>query len=206
MLTQAAKKRKSDDCVGVVSFDGNATARSVPAPAIEVDAGTIDRATEGNNPAAAIRLGMAMFSPDSGREMVLFRSTLNRVIGVDLEWVRSDARVDSIAARFFSAAEKQAFAELPPLDKHRAFFDCWTRKEAFIKARGDGLFLQLEQFDVSFRPGVPPEFLATRPDPSEAKRWKLSALDIGPEYAGAAVVESSRSSPTYWTSGLLGHD
>lgn len=143
------------------------------------------------------------FNVSHSHERAMFGIS-KRAIGVDLEWARPDAKVDGIARRFLSETERAAFIDLPPSEKHRAFFDCWTRKEAFIKARGDGLFAQLKEFDVSFRPGERAQLLATRPDPSEATQWELSAVDIDPEYAGAVVVQASQAQTAYWTSDLLG--
>ena len=70
--------------------------------------------------------------------VALFGLTLGRTIGVDVERVRHDFDVVTIAKRFFSATEQRTFAALPAAQHHRAFFDCWTRKEAYVKALGDG--------------------------------------------------------------------
>jgi 4'-phosphopantetheinyl transferase len=78
---------------------------------------------------------------------------------------------------------------LSPDLQREAFFRCWTRKEAYIKARGEGLSLPLDQFDVSLAPGAPAALLGTRPDSSEASRWSLQNLDPAPGYAAALAVE-----------------
>lgn len=133
-----------------------------------------------------------------------FIGMARRNLGVDIEHVRDDVRVDEIAQRFFSVAERKALFSLTPEQRARAFFDCWTRKEAFIKAKGDGLFLQLDEFDVSVVPDEPARLLATRPDLEEVKRWQMSATDVGPEYAAAVTVEAGQLELSYWTSALLG--
>jgi 4'-phosphopantetheinyl transferase len=69
------------------------------------------------------------------------------------------------------------------------FFNCWTRKEAYIKARGQGLSLPLDQFDVSLTPGEPAALLQTRDLPDEAARWSLWELHPGPGYIAALAVE-----------------
>jgi len=96
-----------------------------------------------------------------------------------------------IAARFFSPNECRALAALAADVQCAAFFACWTRKEAYLKARGDGLSLPLDEFDVAFAPGQKPRLLETRHDPAEARRWRLQALDLSGDYAGALAAPSS---------------
>ena len=110
-------------------------------------------------------------------------------VGVDVERIRSDLEQDSIARRFFSANEVAELMALPPDQRDFAFFNCWTRKEAYIKAQGSGLTFPLDSFDVSLAPNEPALLRATRPNPQEADRWALLALDVDPNYAGALVVE-----------------
>ena len=122
--------------------------------------------------------------------MALFGVTLDRAIGVDVERIRHDFEVVTIAKRFFSPAEQRDFLSLPTAEQHRAFFDCWTRKEAYVKALGDGLSHPLHQFDVSVIPGKPARLVATRPDPQEASRWTMAAPDVGAGYAAAIVAKA----------------
>jgi 4'-phosphopantetheinyl transferase len=78
---------------------------------------------------------------------------------------------------------------MPTEARCAAFFACWTRKEAYIKARGLGLSLALDAFDVSLAPGEPAALLATRDEPGARDRWLLRALDPGPGLTGAVVAE-----------------
>ncbi len=110
-------------------------------------------------------------------------------LGVDIEYMRSDLAVDELARTCFSPRENEALRALPAERRLEAFFTCWTRKEAYIKAHGAGLSLPLDSFDVSLEPGRPPALLETRPDPGEASRWSLRALDPGPGYAAALAVQ-----------------
>jgi 4'-phosphopantetheinyl transferase len=112
-------------------------------------------------------------------------------VGVDVERIRSDLEQDSIARRFFSANEVAELMALPPDQKELAFFNCWTRKEAYIKAQGLGLTLPLNSFDVSLAPIEPAILHATRPNPREADRWTLLALDVDPNYVAALAVEGA---------------
>ena len=113
--------------------------------------------------------------------------TRERAIGVDIEKIRDDFDTAAIARRFFSAKEQEQLARLPAEMRHRAFFRCWTLKEAFIKALGEGLSHPLHQFDV-FLDDQEPVSLVTRPDPAEAERWLLERVDAGPAHAAAVAV------------------
>jgi 4'-phosphopantetheinyl transferase len=111
-------------------------------------------------------------------------------IGVDLEHVRPEFAGDEIARRFFSSDEVARLTKLPASVRHEAFFNCWTRKEAFIKAKGIGLSLPLDQFDVTMTPSEPVALLRTRWDENEAARWSLKAIDVGPGYVAAVALAS----------------
>jgi 4'-phosphopantetheinyl transferase len=111
-------------------------------------------------------------------------------IGVDLERIKPEFPGDDIARRFFSAAEVACLEQLEPEARALAFFTCWTRKEAFIKANGMGLALGLDQFDVTLSPGEPVALLGTRWDENEAARWSLRALEIEQGYVGAVAVQA----------------
>lgn len=111
-----------------------------------------------------------------------------RELGVDVEHIRENFDAVAIAQRFFSAHEQSELAALAPSEKFQAFFRCWTRKEAYIKAVGTGLSLPLDQFDVSLRPGDRSALLATRPDKAEAALWSLQEVSAGSGYVGALCV------------------
>ena len=126
--------------------------------------------------------------------MALFAFTLGRRIGVDVERVREDFASASIAERFFSRNEQRALQELPKELKREAFFRCWTRKEAFVKAKGGGLFHALDHFDVSIVPDDQRALRATRPDPEEVKTWEIRSLKMRPPYVAALAIETMFSS------------
>ena len=121
-------------------------------------------------------------------------------IGVDVEPLSRDVEVVAIARRFFSAHEQAQLAEVAPEHKPEAFFRCWTRKEAFIKAKGEGLWLPLHQFDVSIAAGSQNALLATRPDSSEAARWSLREVDAGAGYVGALCIAGNNFRVRNWNS------
>ena len=129
------------------------------------------------------------FNLSHSGERAVFAFIRGRELGVDIEQIRHDFETQSVAQRFFSLAEREALCRIPPESRHEAFFHCWARKEAFVKAKGCGLFLPLDRFDVSLIPGKPTQLLATRPDCDERNRWTLCAVDVGPQYAAALVIE-----------------
>jgi 4'-phosphopantetheinyl transferase len=94
-----------------------------------------------------------------------------------------------VADRFFSPNEVEVLHSLAPEAQTRAFFDCWARKEAYIKAHGEGLSLPLDSFDVSLAPGEPAALLRTREDAAEASRWTLRELSAGEGFTAALAVE-----------------
>jgi 4'-phosphopantetheinyl transferase len=120
--------------------------------------------------------------------IALLAFTRGREIGVDVEQARSNFDIEAIARRFFSPAEQKQLADFPVEKRADAFFRCWTRKEAYIKATGKGLSLPLTQFDVALDPGAANALLATRPDASEAGRWLLREVPGGPGYIAALCV------------------
>lgn len=125
-------------------------------------------------------------SHSGGAALLAF--TRKREIGVDIEKLRDDFDLEAIARRFFSAREQAELFALPGDERVEAFFRCWTRKEAYIKATGDGLSLPLSQFDVSLKPAENDALLCTRPDASEARSWILQEVPAGPGYAAALCV------------------
>ena len=120
--------------------------------------------------------------------IALFAFTRRREIGVDVERVRRDFDLEAIARRFFSAHEQRQLAAAPDEKRFEAFFRCWTRKEAYIKATGEGLSLPLHQFDVSIAAQDRNALLSTRPDDSEAALWSLREIPAGPGYVAALCV------------------
>ena len=129
------------------------------------------------------------FNVAHSHEMALYAFTTQRQVGVDLEFVHPVPGFDRDGMRLFSIREKQVFHALPEEQKLEAFFNCWTRKEAYVKARGEGLSLPLDQFEVSLAPGDPAALVSTCGDPQEASLWSLQEISPGPGYVAALAVE-----------------
>ena len=99
--------------------------------------------------------------------------------------------MEQVAARFFSTRENAALQALPDSQKLEAFFNCWTRKEAYIKASGDGLSRPLDQFEVSLAPGEAARLLNVEGMSGETARWSLETLAPATGYVAALAVEGS---------------
>ena len=121
--------------------------------------------------------------------MALLAITQDRELGVDVEHIRVDFATEDIARRFFSPVEVETFNRLTKHEQVAAFFRCWTRKEAYIKAIGRGLSQPLDGFDVTLAPDESAALL--RADEDDATRWTMSDLDVCPGYAAALAVEGS---------------
>lgn len=131
------------------------------------------------------------FNISHAGNLSLLAITKDRRIGVDLEPLRDEASMETIAKRFFAPAEVTQLLSFPDDLRQKAFFTCWTRKEAFVKAQGKGLSIPLDQFEVAFGPNEIPRLIKTSIDGGETDRWSIFHLDPGPGYVGALVVEGS---------------
>lgn len=119
-------------------------------------------------------------------------------IGIDVERFRPEMELEKIARRFFSEKENAELMSLKSGQQRAGFFNCWTRKEAYIKAHGLGLSLPLDSFDVSLTPNEPTLLRAIRSNTHEASRWTLLSLDIDSQYAGAVAVEGNDLKFRFW--------
>jgi 4'-phosphopantetheinyl transferase len=109
-----------------------------------------------------------------------------RELGVDTEQIRNEVRVEEIASRYFSARETEELLALPVSERIKGFFLAWTRKEAYIKARGEGLQIQLDSFDVTLNPDQPAAFSR-----GVDSRFHLIAFFVGEQYPGSLVYDGT---------------
>jgi 4'-phosphopantetheinyl transferase len=131
--------------------------------------------------------------------MALLAVGVGRRVGVDVENRSVPIAVLDLARRYFAASETAALRSLPaPLRQH-AFYRCWTRKEAFIKARGCGLSQPLDSFAVTVGPDEPARLLDVQPI-GEIQHWHMIALPVGSDFEAALVVEGAdcRVAPHDW--------
>lgn len=130
-------------------------------------------------------------------DYALVAITLERAIGVDIEYIQGDVEIADIS-RFFSDPEKELMEGLGSVERPLAFFNCWTRKEAYIKARGQGLTYPLNRFEVSLRPGDPAKLIRVDKEPDEVFRWRMEDIYVAPDYSATLVVESGGCSTKHW--------
>jgi 4'-phosphopantetheinyl transferase len=122
-------------------------------------------------------------------DLALIAVTLKHRLGVDIERLRPLEDLDGVAWTVFSSSELATLDTVPRHLKADAFFNCWTRKEAFIKAVGEGFSFPLKEFDVTLRPGEAAELVSIRAGGSEAQDWALFDLRPAEEFVGAVAVE-----------------
>jgi len=128
------------------------------------------------------------FNVSHSNDVAVYAFSPGREIGIDIESVCVIRDAEDIVARFFSHCERVAYLALDPRDRPLGFFNCWTRKEAFIKALGGGLSHPLDRFDVSLAPGEPAKILRVESTPGGQCGWTLHSFSPGPGLIGAIVV------------------
>lgn len=136
------------------------------------------------------------FNASHTQSVYLLAVTRRREIGADVEAIRPLPDALEIAGRFFAAGEQAVLRRVPAAHLETAFFHCWTRKEAYIKALGSGLSQPLDEFELSFLPGDPPRLLWVKDKPAEAGRWQLHSFTPQPGYLAAVIAEGHDWQPT----------
>jgi 4'-phosphopantetheinyl transferase len=126
------------------------------------------------------------FNISHSHDLALFIFALHQPVGIDVEFIRDDFDFVPIAQRFFSKKETTDLLTLPPDQQLHAFFNCWSRKEAFIKAIGKGIFFALDEFSVEVSNKQKGRLQLQITDPEfNAKNWALEALNPADGYVGA---------------------
>jgi 4'-phosphopantetheinyl transferase len=124
------------------------------------------------------------FNLSHSHGLAVYGFALAREVGVDVELIRPEFTGDDIAERYFSSRELTELRALPQDLRAEGFFNCWTRKEAYVKARGEGLQIPLKDFDVSLTPGKAPTLESV-----DSSRWSLRSFEPAPRYVAAVVAE-----------------
>ena len=137
------------------------------------------------------------FNISHSGDMAVFAFFQNQEIGVDIEKIKEDFDVLELAQNFFSKTEITTLEKQSPEDLPKAFFRCWTRKEAFIKAEGSGLSFPLDKFAVSLDDDHQAELIETQWNPSEKKQWSLFSFTPATGYIAAVAVATPNLEITY---------
>ena len=132
------------------------------------------------------------FNLSHSHGLALYGFCLGRELGIDTEKIQPQFAGEGIAERYFSAAEQRDLRDLPRELRDTAFFLCWTRKEAYIKAHGDGLQIALDSFDVSLKPGEPETLRSV-----DSGRWSMRSFAPAPEFVAAIIVEGEIQSTRF---------
>ncbi|MCW5590347.1 MAG: 4'-phosphopantetheinyl transferase superfamily protein [Legionellales bacterium] len=138
------------------------------------------------------------FNLSHSHEVILCGVHFNHPLGIDVEYMSRDCDYLEIAKRFFSAKEFEDLQSLPFSQIPLGFFSAWTRKEAFIKALGDGLSYPLKQFDVSLKPDSSAKILRIQRDPNAVKKWFLHAFRPQEEYVAAVALATTINKIHFW--------
>lgn len=132
------------------------------------------------------------FNLSHANEFVYFAFSCTFPLGIDVEFLPRRTRLRAVARRFFAQSEYAAWSALPADLQRPGFFACWTRKEAIVKAHGDGISLGLNRFVVSVTPNEPARLLSMAPQVGRLQDWQLQDLQSAPEYHGAIAVRTTK--------------
>ena len=146
----------------------------------------------------SLKQARLQFNVAHSHRLAVYAFARTREMGIDLEFARPMPHLPQTAACFMSAGELALWSELPEGQQQEAFYLCWTRKEAYIKATGMGVQQPLKQLDVSLLPGEPARLLNVEGYPGEIGRWSLHSFTPVPGYVAALAVERSDWHSTYW--------
>ena len=138
------------------------------------------------------------FNLAHSKEIALYAFTSRQEIGIDVEYVRDMPDAEKIAQATYSPLENKMLQSLPEYQRQEAFFNCWVRKEAYIKAIGNGLYHGMDRFDVSLAPGEPARLVSVEGNAKQAFDWFMKSLAPADGYVAALAVKGSDFRLSYW--------
>jgi 4'-phosphopantetheinyl transferase len=143
--------------------------------------------------ASTARVPNLHFNVSHSHEFALFAFCLEHEVGIDIEKIRPQVAFEGIDSHYFSTKERAELETLSRDLRPEGLFLCWTRKEAYVKARGEGLKIPLEGFSVSLTPGQPVVLRS-----SDEQRWSVYSLVPTPGFAAALVAEGRDHRLQFW--------
>lgn len=138
------------------------------------------------------------FNVSHSKSYAIFAFAKNEPIGVDLEYIDPSIDFEVIAPRFFTKNETTTLLDLPANRRPAVFFNCWTRKEAFIKAKGGGLSIPLDQFEVTLLENEQSELLSIDWEPEEVKLWSMFSFIPEKDMVGALAIKAKIKAIRYF--------
>jgi 4'-phosphopantetheinyl transferase len=133
------------------------------------------------------------FNLSHSHQFAFFAFCLDHELGIDIEKIKPEVAFEGIENHYFSPKERAELETLPRDLRPEGFFLCWTRKEAYVKATGEGLKVPLESFSVSLTPGNPAVLQS-----SDEQRWSLYSLHPTAGFVGALTVEGHGHRLRFW--------
>jgi 4'-phosphopantetheinyl transferase len=145
--------------------------------------------------------GLLHFNVSHSDELAVYAVTRDGEVGIDVEHIRPLVEAEDMADHVFSTREMTKWRAVPSRQRTRAFFNCWTRKEALLKAAGGSIADSLKKIEVSFAPNEPATVLTLGDDPEENTAWCVRDIDFGRGYIGAIAVDArgTDASHRHWT-------
>ena len=125
-------------------------------------------------------------------DLAVYAFAADREMGIDVEALRRIPDIMQIGRRFFAPAEFEVLQSMPSTERVRSFYRAWTRKEAYVKASGDGLHTPLDSFCVTLDSDEAARLVTLNGSAPAASAWQLHHLDPAPGYLGALAYPGAR--------------
>ncbi|MBN2040683.1 MAG: 4'-phosphopantetheinyl transferase superfamily protein [Spirochaetes bacterium] len=138
------------------------------------------------------------FNLSHSGNLIIYAFSLRREIGIDIEKKRELNDADGIISRFCSEQEKSEYFSYPAEERGNIFISCWTRKEAYIKARGEGLAFPLNNFTMTLAPDKSPALMHVKDEKAEEKRWSFYNIIVPDDYNSTLAIEGNNIKLLYY--------
>lgn len=165
---------------------------------LNIEPNSIKFDTQGNDKPILKTPQTLKFNLSHSGDMILIAISPNLEVGIDVEMNKPLPDFANIVKSYFSKNEIDKLFNLSETDQLEGFYNCWTRKEAYIKATGQGLSTPLDQFSVSLIPGAAPKLTRVEWDPDELDNWTMFHIDAAQDYIGALCAAGESIQTSWW--------